>query len=165
MSETTVTTGTPEVGEEPRVDVRGIPLEHRVGYTDGDPFIGACPIWCDGDHRHWEGAEDRSHYSEPSDIALELEDGDYDSISTTFYVATIRTYLQQPYREAEPHVHLGQGDHAGLSLTLAEATLLRDRLSALLEAAQAGVEGAAEGLAIRGRLAALMGAEQGGVTS
>lgn len=118
-----------------RHDVRGVPLWHEVTYRDGDPFIGECPAWCEGGHLHWECPDDRSHFGEPVDIALELMDGDYDSISTTRYVATIRTYLQQHYRETEARVFIARGEAAGLYLTLAEATLLRDRLSAMLEAA------------------------------
>jgi len=135
MSTNTVDRANTSTTDRVRRDVRGIPLEVESTYREGDPFIGECPAWCEGGHLHWEAADDRSHFGEAVDIALELMDGDYDRISTTRYVATIRTYLKQHYRETEATVFIARGEAAGLYLTLAEATLLRDRLSTMLEAA------------------------------
>lgn len=132
MSTTTVTTGTTTT-ERIQRDVRGVPLQHRIGDGQPDPFIGTCPAWCDGRHGSWEHHDDRSHFGEEADIALELEGDAYDSEDRTSTVTTIRTYLQQHYREVEPRVFLGRGESRGVYLTLTEAALLRDRLTELLK--------------------------------
>ncbi len=88
-----------------------------------------------------EHHDDRSHYGEEVDIALELEGADYDETAAVHHLATIRTYLRQHYRETEPRVHLARGDSVGVQLTLAEAALLHDRLSELLDVAGYEYEG------------------------
>lgn len=127
--ESTTSTTTGDV----RRDIRGVPLQHTIHDGQADPFIGACPGWCEGGcGTHWEQMDDRSHFGEGVDIALELESEEFDGEARTFYTATIRTYLQKHYREAEARIFLGRGEAGGVQMTLTEAALLRDRLTELI---------------------------------
>ncbi|HEY5137640.1 MAG TPA: hypothetical protein VIJ41_17765 [Candidatus Nanopelagicales bacterium] len=121
--------------DETRRDVRGVALEHVIGESNGDPFIGPCPTWCQDGHSRWERAEDRIHYGQSIDIALELEQ--YDAGSSTHDVTTVRTYLRQHYRETEARVVLARDERPGFTLTLAEARLLVATLTEMLEQASA----------------------------
>jgi hypothetical protein len=114
--------------DETRRDVRGVAFEHVIGESNGDPFIGPCPTWCQDGH---------SRSGQSIDIALELEAEQYDAGSSTHDVTTVRPYLRQHYRETEARVVLARDERPGFTLTLAEARLLVATLTEMLEQASA----------------------------
>lgn len=98
-----------------------------------------CPPWCVVPHRDYDHPDDRWHDSEQTVIKLSLEApvraviGD----EVLMDVPELCTELTQGYREADARVAIIHNGSETLPLTLAEAALLRDSLTEMLDAADA----------------------------
>lgn len=104
-----------------------------------------CPPWCEVVHQDDDHYDDRYHFATPID-RLDLSLYSAECYDAGWQPGTLDLAISQHYRHAEPEIDLtvplrnvGSPKVTGeteLALTLAEARILRDRLSTLLAIAE-----------------------------
>ncbi len=116
-----------------------------VNAGDRDPFITACPAWCEISDRHTfnAAAEDRVHSGQPAVVALSLAAAQPNDDYSSYELTTLQAYLRQQHREVEPAIHLGVDESAGQYVTLDEAERLAVRLLELVAAGRGAGSSAA----------------------
>jgi hypothetical protein len=103
-----------------------------------------CADWCEVTHRDLDEPSDRRHSGEAVDRVLFLQTTVEMVAGEVFYeIPFARMYLEQHWREVEPHVWLGQDESStGFMLTLDEAQAIGECLLDLVRQARSTAGGA-----------------------